>query len=40
MIAKLWAEQIILGRKTFDDVPRLLKDQVQEILIERGHMVL
>ncbi len=36
MIAMLWAQQIILGKKTFSQVPRLLKDQVREILIECG----
>ena len=36
MIAMLWAQQIMLSKKTFEDVPRLLKDQVTEILIESG----
>lgn len=36
MMAMLWAQKIILGKKTFADVPRLLKDQVREILIESG----
>lgn len=36
MIAMLWAQQIMLSKKTFEDVPRLLKDQVKEILIESG----
>lgn len=36
MIAMLWAQKIILGKKTFSQVPRLLKDQVREILIECG----
>lgn len=36
MIAMLWAQQIMLGKKTFEDVPRLLKDRVKEILIESG----
>lgn len=36
MMAMLWAQKIILGKKTFDQVPRLLKDQVKEILIESG----
>ena len=36
MIAMLWAQKIILGKKTFAQVPRLLKDQVREILIECG----
>ena len=36
MVAMLWANQIILGKKTFADVPRLLKDKVKELLIEAG----
>ena len=36
MIAMLWANQIILGKKTFADVPRLLKDKFKELLIEAG----
>lgn len=36
MMAMLWAQKIILGKKNFADVPRLLKEQVREILIESG----
>lgn len=36
MMAMLWAQKIILGKKTFAEVPRLLKEQVKEILIESG----
>lgn len=36
MMAMLWAQQIMLGKKTFNQVPRLLKDQVREILIDSG----
>ena len=36
MMAMLWAQQIMLGKKTFAEVPRLLKDQVKEILIDSG----
>ncbi|WP_293969341.1 CD1375 family protein [uncultured Ruminococcus sp.] len=36
MMAMLWAQKIMLGKKTFADVPRLLKEQVREILIESG----
>ena len=36
MMAMLWAQQIMLGKKTFAEVPRLLKDQVREILIDSG----
>lgn len=37
MIAQLYVKRIIDGKKTFDEVPRLLKDKVREILIESGH---
>ena len=36
MMAMLWAQQIMLGKKTFSQVPRLLKDQVKEILTDSG----
>lgn len=36
MISLLWANQIILGKKTFKQVPKLLKNQVREILIDAG----
>lgn len=36
MMAMLWAQKIMLGKKVFADVPRLLKAQVREILIESG----
>ena len=36
MMAMLWAQQIMLGKKTFSQVPRLLKEQVREILIDSG----
>ena len=36
MMAMLWAQQIMLGKKTFDQVPRLLKDKVKEILVDSG----
>lgn len=36
MMAMLWAQKIMLGKKTFAEVPRLLKEQVREILIESG----
>ncbi len=36
MMAMLWAQQIMLGKKTFKQVPRLLKEQVREILIDSG----
>ena len=37
MIAQLYAKRIIDGKKTFDEVPRLLKDKVKNILIETGY---
>jgi hypothetical protein len=36
MMAMLWAQQIILGKKTYEQVPRLLKDKVKEILEDSG----
>lgn len=36
MMAMLWAQQIMLGKKTFNQVPRLLKDKVKELLIDSG----
>lgn len=36
MMAMLWAQKILLGKRSFADVPRLLKEQVREILIESG----
>lgn len=32
MMAMLWAQQIMMGKKTYGQVPRLLKDKVKEIL--------
>ena len=34
MIAKLWVQQIVDGKKTFNQVPNLLKEQVKLLLIE------
>lgn len=36
VMAMLYAQAIINGKKTFADVPRLLKEQVKEILIDSG----
>lgn len=33
----LWANQIMIGKKTYEQVPRLLKEQVKEILIDAGY---
>ena len=36
MMAMLWAQQIMLGKKTYTQVPRLLKDKVKEVLTDSG----
>ena len=36
MMAMLWAQQIMIGKKTFAQVPKLLKEKVKEILIDSG----
>lgn len=36
MMAMLWAQQIMYGKKTYAQVPRLLKEKVKEILIDSG----
>lgn len=36
MMAMLWAQQIMLGKKTYSQVPRLLKEDVKEILLDSG----
>lgn len=36
MMAMLWAQQIMLGKKTYAQVPKLLKDKVAEILRDSG----
>ena len=36
MMAMLWAQQIMLGKKTFTQVPRLLKERVRELLVDSG----
>jgi hypothetical protein len=36
MMAMLWCQQIILGKKNFTQVPEKLKDQVRELLIDSG----
>ena len=37
MMAMLWTNQILLGKKTYAQVPRLLKEQVKELLIDAGY---
>lgn len=36
MMAMLWAQEIMCGNKTFARVPKLLKEQVRQILINAG----
>ena len=36
MVAMLWVTRIVNGFKTYKQVPRLLKPQVKELLIEAG----
>ena len=36
MMAMLWAQQIILDKKKYSQVPRQLKEGVKEILIDSG----
>ena len=36
MVAMLWANQIMIGKKSYEEVPRLLKAKVKEILVEAG----
>lgn len=36
MMAMLWAQQIMLGKKTFAQIPKLLKEKVKEVLIDSG----
>ena len=38
MIVELWANMLIEGKKTFNDVPRLLKPRVKEYLINKGRI--
>ena len=36
MMAMLFAQRVILGKTAFVDVPRTLKQQVADILVESG----
>lgn len=36
MMAMLWAQQIMFGKKTFAEVPVKLKSKVRELLIDSG----
>lgn len=41
-MAKLWVAQIVSNKKTYAQVPRLLKEQVKELLIESNmeHLII
>lgn len=36
MMAMLWAQQIMLGKRTFAQAPKLLEEKIREILIDSG----
>lgn len=36
MMAMLWAQQIMIGKTTYAQVPRLLKEAVRAILTDSG----
>ena len=36
MMAMLWAQQIMLGKKTIAQVPAKLREQVRELLVDSG----
>lgn len=36
MMAMLWAQQIMLSKKTFAQVPAKLREQVRELLVDSG----
>lgn len=36
MIAKLWCDEIIAGRREFANVPAKLKSKVRALLVEAG----
>ena len=36
MMAMLWANQIMLGKKSYSQAPNLLKAKVRELLIDAG----
>lgn len=37
MMAMLWAQQIMMGKKNYEQVPAKLREQVKEILIDSGY---
>lgn len=38
IIVSLWVQQILLGKRKYTEVPRQLKSQVAELLIEKNRM--
>lgn len=38
MLATLWANQIMLGKRELKEVPRLLKGQVVQVLVDSGYL--
>ena len=36
MIAQLWCDEIIAGRRSYAEVPQKLKPQVRKLLIDAG----
>lgn len=36
MVAILWVNQILIGKKSYSDVPARLKEQVKELLTDAG----
>lgn len=36
-VSLLWADRIIAGDKTYDEVPAQLKDEVAQALTDKGH---
>lgn len=36
MMAMLWCQQIMYGKKTYADVPAKLKQKVRELLVDSG----
>lgn len=36
MMAMLWCQQIMLGKKTFSQVPKMLQAKVRELLVDSG----
>lgn len=36
-VARIWADKIIAGERTYKEVPKKLKTPVAEALTEKGH---